>query len=124
MAGAIPRIVGDWIELPEWYYERADLEVRPFCFIYTLLPSRIDSISGSISSALALSCSRVSSAMGCSVRTMGYLDAPHISAIERAVISNMSVQMVTDGVPAFSAWIPSCTLHALQDPQLPIATTM
>ena len=62
--------------------------------------------------------------MGCSVRTMGYVGAPHISAMDRAVISNMSVQMVTDGVPAFSAWIPSCTLHALQEPQLPIATTM
>ena len=39
--------------------------------------------------------------MGCSVRTMGYVGAPHISAMDRAVISNMSVQMVTDGVPAF-----------------------
>jgi len=27
-----------------------------------------------------------------------------------------SVHIVTDGVPAFFRWIPSCTLHALQDP--------
>ena len=54
---------------------------------------------------------------------MGYVGAPHICAMDLAVISKMSVQMVTDGRPAFSAWIPSCTLHALQDPQLPMATT-
>ena len=54
---------------------------------------------------------------------IGYAAAPHIRAIDRAVTSKMSVQMVTDGTPAFSAWIPSCTLHALQEPQLPMATT-
>ena len=47
----------------------------------------------------------------------------HICAIDLAVTSNMSVQIVTEGMPAFSAWIPSCTLHALHDPQLPMATT-
>ena len=83
----------------------------------------IDSISASMSSALALSCSLVSSAMGWAVRTTGYVGAPHIWAIDLAVTSNMSVQIVTDGTPAFSAWIPSCTLHALHDPQLPMATT-
>jgi len=53
---------------------------------------------------------------------IGYSFAPHISAIERDVTSNMSVQIVMDGVPVFSTWIPSCTLHALQEPQLPMAT--
>ena len=76
-----------------------------------------------MSSALALSCSLVSSAIGWAVRTTGYAGAPHICAIDLAVISNMSVQIVTEGIPAFSAWIPSCTLHALHDPQLPMATT-
>jgi hypothetical protein len=43
-------------------------------------------------------------------------------AIDFAVISNMSVQIVIEGIPAFSTCIPSCTLHALHEPQLPIAT--
>ena len=61
--------------------------------------------------------------LGVAVRTTGYAGAPHICAIDLAVISKMSVQIVTEGMPAFSAWIPSCTLHALHDPQLPMATT-
>ena len=44
-------------------------------------------------------------------------------AIAPAVLTNLSVQMVADGTPAFSAWMPSCTLHALQEPQSPMATT-
>ena len=43
-------------------------------------------------------------------------------AIPLAVASNRSVQIVAEGIPAFSRWIPSCTLHALQDPQSPMAT--
>ena len=39
-----------------------------------------------------------------------------------AVFSKRSVQTVAEGTPAFSRWIPSCTLHALQDPQSPMAT--
>ena len=42
-------------------------------------------------------------------------------AIPWAVGMNRSVQMVAEGMPAFSTWIPSCTLHALQDPQSPMA---
>ena len=40
-----------------------------------------------------------------------------------AVLTNLSVHIVAEGTPAFSAWIPSCTLHALQDPQSPMAIT-
>ena len=54
---------------------------------------------------------------------VGYSSDPHILAIPRAVGMNRSVQMVADGIPAFSTWIPSCTLHALQDPQSPMAMT-
>ena len=43
-------------------------------------------------------------------------------AIAWAVILKGSVQIVAEGMPAFSRWIPSCTLHALQDPQSPMAT--
>ncbi len=52
----------------------------------------------------------------------GYSAAPHILAMAVAVTLNGSVHMVADGMPAFSTWIPSCTLHALQDPQSPMAT--
>ena len=34
---------------------------------------------------------------------------------------NLSVQIVAEGTPCFSECIPSCTLHALQEPQSPIA---
>ncbi len=53
---------------------------------------------------------------------MLYPSAPHIAAIDSEVTRNTSVHIVTEGVPAFSTCIPSCTLHALQEPQLPIAT--
>ncbi len=43
-------------------------------------------------------------------------------AIALAVFWNLSVHMVAEGIPAFSTWMPSCTLHALQDPQSPMAT--
>ena len=52
---------------------------------------------------------------------VGSSSAPHILAIPWAVGTNRSVQMVADGMPAFSTWIPSCTLHALQEPQSPMA---
>ncbi len=42
-------------------------------------------------------------------------------AIPWAVGMNRSVHMVAEGIPAFSTWIPSCTLHALQEPQSPMA---
>ena len=43
-------------------------------------------------------------------------------AIALDVSMKASVQMVTEGMPALSTWIPSCTLHALQDPQSPTPT--
>ena len=54
-------------------------------------------------------------------RILGVYDHPGktAAAIEVAVCTKESVHIVTDGIPAFSTWIPSCTLHALHEPQSP-----
>ncbi len=62
--------------------------------------------------------------MGCGVKITGYSGVPHMAAMDLAVLMNESVQIVTEGTPAFSAWIPSCTLHALQEPQSPTPAMM
>ncbi len=77
-----------------------------------------------ISSARARSWSLLSGAMGWGVNITGSSGVPHMAAMDLDVLMKESVHIVTDGTPAFSAWIPSCTLHALQEPQSPTPAMM
>ena len=52
------------------------------------------------------------------------MSAPQSFAIAPAVCTNLSVHIVAEGIPCFSECIPSCTLHALHDPQSPMAMMM
>ena len=64
----------------------------------------------------------VNEAIGWAVYITGWLGSPHIFAIALEVSINESVHIVMDGMPAFSTWSPSCTLHALHEPQSPTPT--
>ena len=82
----------------------------------------MDTAKSKISSACERNSASLSPAIGCGVKMTGYPGAPHIAAMDLDVSMNRSVHIVTAGTPAFSTWTPSCTLHALHDPQSPTPT--